>query len=135
MKVDDSRESVVLRTERGMRALPLLRVVIGGLASRQDLLLEQVDDVQLAVESLLAEEPQGEGEIVLQVWCEDSGLSLRLDGLVNVSVKTALQATSPFEPCEDCLLDVRVLLESLVDTFAVVETPEGHFAVQMDKWA
>jgi hypothetical protein len=135
MKVIDSRESVVLRTERGAPALPLLRVVISGLASSQNLLLEQLDDVQLAVETLLAEEPESVGELVLEVWPGGSGLTMCLDGLMNESVKAALVASEPFEPCEDCLLDVRLLLESLVDTFSVVEKSEGCFAVQMDKWA
>jgi hypothetical protein len=133
--VSDSRESVVLRTERGTSALPLLCVVISGLASSQNLLLEQLDDVQLAVETLLAEEPEGVGELVLEVWPGRNGLTLCLDGLVNQSVKAALVASETFQPCEDCLLDVRLLLESLVDTFSVVEKAEGCFAVRMDKWA
>jgi len=135
MNVSDSRESVILRTERGTSALPLLRVVISGLASRQDLLMEQLDDVQLAVETLLAEEPEGEGELVLEVWPGGSGLALRLDGLMNESVKAALVAAEPFKPCGDCLLDVRMLLESLVDSFSVVDNAGGGFAVQMDKRA
>ena len=43
--------------------------------------MEQLDDVQLAVETLLAEEPGTDGEFVLEVWPEDGGLVLLLDGL------------------------------------------------------
>ena len=133
--MSQSKESVVLRTERGASALPLLRVVISSLASRQDLLMEQLDDVQLAVETLLADEPEGEGELVLEVWSGGNGLSLCVDGLHNASVRAALLAAQPFQPCEDCLLDVRLLLDSLVDAFSVIDRDEGRFAVQMDKWA
>jgi hypothetical protein len=135
MKLSEPKESVVLRTERGASALPLLRVVISSLASRQNLLMEQLDDVQLAVETLLAEEPGGEGELILEVWSGGSGLSLCLDGLHNESVRAALLAGQPFQPCEDCLLDVRLLLDSLVDEFTVIDKGQGRFAVQMDKRA
>lgn len=135
MMACDSMESVVLRTQRGSRALPLLRVVTSRLASRQNLLMEQLDDVQLALETLLAEEPEGEGELVLEIWPGERSVTLRLDGLVNASVKAALLAAEPFEPSEDCLLDVRMLLEFLVDSFSVVTTSEGCFGVQMEKRA
>ncbi len=135
MTVSGPRESVILRTARGTSALPLLRVVISGLASQQNLLMEQIDDVQFALETLLAEEPSVEGELILEVWPGGDGLSLCLGGLKNASVQAALVAAEPFQPCEDCLLDVRILLESLVDTFSVAETADGGFAVQMDKWA
>jgi hypothetical protein len=133
--VSDLRESVVLRTARGAADLPLLRVVVGSLASRSNLKVDQLDDVQLAIETLLAEEPEGARELVLEAWSVDDSLSIRIDGLVNSSVKAALLAGSPFEPCEDCLLDVRLMLESLVDTFSVEENSGGSFSIQLDKRA
>jgi len=42
-------------------------------------------------------------------------------------------ATDPFEPCEGCLLDVRVMLESLVDAFSVVESSGDSYGVLMEK--
>jgi hypothetical protein len=133
--VSDSRESVILRTVRGAADLPLLRVVVSSLASRANLNVDELDDVQLAVETLLAEEPEGSCELVLEAWGEDSGLSVRIEGLVNSSVKAALLAGSRFEPCENCLLDVRLMLESLVDGFSIDEDPAGSFSVQLDKRA
>lgn len=133
-KVGSDRESVVLRTERGMAALPLLRVVIGGIASRQNLNVEQLDDAQLAIETLLAEEPDTEGSLVLEVWCESKGLEFCLGGLVNPRVRCALAAESSRQSGE-WLLDVRVLLESLVDHFSVEDGAGGTFAVRMSKWA
>lgn len=129
-----SPDIVVLRTDKGTPSLPLLRVVIGGVASQQDLLVDQLDDVQLAVETLVAEESPDSGELVLEIAAGGSGLSLTLDGLSNQSVKQALVAPGPFRPSEDCPLDVRMLLESLVDVFKVLERAEGRFAIQLEKW-
>lgn len=123
----------MLRTAGGFRALPLLRVFIGGFASRHDLPVDRLDDVQLAVETLVAEEPEGEGDVVLQISAGGDGLTLRLEGLRNQGVKAALRATDPFQPCEGCLLDVRVLLDSLVDGYRVVDATAGLFALEMDK--
>ncbi|MFH0917449.1 MAG: hypothetical protein V1912_13525 [bacterium] len=111
----------------------LLRVFIGGFACRHDLPVDRLDDVQLAVETLLAEEPEGEGDVVLQISAGGDGLTLRLEGLRNQSVKAALLATDPFEPCGGCLLDVRVLLDSLVDGYRVEDAAAGQFALEMDK--
>lgn len=131
----DSRESVVLRTRKGARALSLLRVVISGTASRQNLLMEQLDDIELAVETLLAEEPQTGGDLVLEVWSTGNGLALSLGGLVNSGVKAALLAPGSFTPSERCLLDVRMLIEPLVDRYSVSEGPQGTFSVEMEKRA
>lgn len=131
--MSDPSDIVVLRTAGGSRALPLLRVFISGFAFRHDLPVDRLDDVQLAVETLLVEESEGEGDLVLEISAAGGGLTLRLDGLRNQSVKAALLATDPFQPCEDCLLDVRVLLDSLVDGYRVLDRTAGLFALEMDK--
>lgn len=133
VEVSDSPDIVVLRTARGGRSLPVMRVVIGGVASRHDLPFDQLDDTELAVETLLAEESLEGGELVLTVSGSGGAFMVRLDGLHNQSVKAALLATELFRPCEGCLLDVRMLLDSLVDGYRVQETAAGSFAVEMEK--
>jgi hypothetical protein len=133
--VSDSENTVVLRIARKGPALPVMRVVMGGMASQHDLSLDRLDDLQLAVETLLAEEPEKGAELALQVSTSPSGFCLRLDGLQNQSMKAALLAVEPFKPCEGCLLDVRLFLDSLLDGYRVVETTEGCFAVEMEKQA
>ena len=133
VEVSDSPDIVVLRTARGGRALPVMRVVISGVASRHDLSFNQLDDTQLAVETLLAEESREGRELVLTVSTSGRMFTVRLDGLQNQSVKTALLATETFRPCEGCLLDVRMLLDSLVDGYRVLDTTPGSFAVEMEK--
>jgi len=113
----------------------MLRVLISGFASRHDLPVDRLDDVQLAVETLLAEETDTESEIVLEMAASADGLLVRVGGLRNQSVRSTLLAVTPFEPCADCLLDVRLLLGSLVDSFSVLDTSAGGFAVEMEKRA
>ena len=53
----DSSDIVILRAPRGKGSLPVMRVVIGGVASRHALSVDRLDDLQLAVETLFREEP------------------------------------------------------------------------------
>ena len=133
--VSESRDIVTLRIARGDRALPVMRVLMGGMACRHDLPLDSLDDLVLAVETLLADEPESGGDLGLELSTSGHDLSVRLDGLQNQSVKAALMAADPFQPCEGCLLDVRLFLDSLVGSYRVVETSAGCFAVQMEKQA
>lgn len=130
-----SSDIVVLRVARGGPVLSVMRVVMSGIASRHDVPLERLDDVQLAVETLLAEEPKAGCELALSVSVDSSRLSVRLEGLTNSVLKTALMATHPFQPCAGCLLDVRLLLDSLVDAYRVLEGTSGQFGVEMEKRA
>jgi hypothetical protein len=137
LEVSDTADIIVLRVPRGARALPVMCVVMSGVASRHDVPLDRLDDLQLAVETLLAEEPVVGDELVLELSADEGGFRVRLDGLVNQSVKAALVETDrPFQPCEGCLLDVRVIMDSLVDRFEIAETTgEGSFGVLMEKRA
>lgn len=126
--MSDLQDIVVLRTPRGARALPVMRVVMSGVASRLAIPLDRLDDLQLAVETLLVEEPAEGCELVLEIVAGQEGLRVRLDGLVNQRVRAALVAADPFEPCLGCLLDVRLILDPLIDRFEVVDA-EASFGV------
>lgn len=133
--LDKSHDIVTLRMERGTSALPVMRVLIGGMASRNDLPLDRLDDLILAVESLLAEEPETGPELFLEVWRAGGDLRVCVGGLGNQSVKAALLAAGPFQPCEECLLDMRLLISSLVESYRVIDTDPAWFAVEMEKRA
>jgi len=132
-EVSTPPDNVTLRIARGGLTLPVMRVVVGGVASRHNLPLERLDDIQLAIETLLAEEPGEGSDLTLGVSMGQGRLSVRLDGLTNHSLKAALLASDPFQPCPGCLLDVRLLLDSLVDEYHLVEAEGGRFAVEMEK--
>lgn len=126
---------VVVRTPRGGHALPVMRVVMGGVACGHDLPLERLDDLELAIETLLAEEAAEGDELVLTVSCDTTALRVRLDGLTNQALRTVLVALEPFRPSSLCRLDVRLFLDALVDSYQVVGEAAGAFAVEMEKRA
>jgi hypothetical protein len=112
-----------------------MRVIMGGVASHHELPLDRLDDVQLAVETILAEEPGTGGRFVLVLSVATDGLNVRLEGLENQRLKAALLSTDPFRPSEACRLDVRLFLDALVDDYRVLESSGGSFAVEMEKRA
>jgi hypothetical protein len=133
--VTDNPDIVVLHTPRGSRALPVMRVIMGGVASRHDLPFERLDDIQLAVETLMAEESDEGEELVLTLSGGPRGFCVRLEGLHNQSLRAVLLATGPMQPCEGCQLDVRLFLDALVDSYQVVADAGDSFAVELEKWA
>ncbi len=133
--MSDSHDIVVLSIPRGVHVLPVMRVLIGGVASHYGLALDSLDDLQLAVETLLAEEPRSGCDLRLELRGRTDRLSVCLHGLSNQSVKAALVAAGPFQPCAGCLLDVRLLLSSLVGEYQVREGTAESYSVEMEKRA
>ena len=108
-----------------------MRVVVGWIGSCRKLSLEQMDDLYLALETLLAEESDKGEEYVLEVAAVSKDLQVLVDGLENEELKETLCATSSFEPCDRCPLDVAMLLRALVERFEVVEHDDGVFGVRL----
>jgi hypothetical protein len=133
--VSKPSQSVSLRTKKDKRSLPLLRVVISGVASRQALLMDQLDDLQLAVEILLVEEGEGNGDMLLEVSPLGGGLSVAIAGLGNQRLKKSLLGERTESESQEFVFDARMLLEALVDAFRVDETTDGAYTVQLEKRA
>ena len=92
-------------------------LVLGGVAARHDLTLEVIDDLQLALETLLEhEEGETELSIVLRIEAETVGISI-----------------GPFEPAAVAELDeeageelgLRRLLDAVVDDVSVDQRADG----------
>jgi len=129
-------DTVVLRVPSSRASIPLLRLVIGGVAARMNVGVDQLDDLQLAVETLVVEERSYAGDLVLEIAVKDRGMFLRLDGLRNRDVRDLLLEDARTRPVSaHPVINVRMLLNSLVDAFAVADQHDGGFAVQMEKWA
>lgn len=131
--VSGASDIVVLRIPKGPGALPVVRVVISGAASRYGISVDRLDDLQLAAETLLADEAEEPEELTLTLSRAGDVTTVRLEGLRNESIKSALVNTGPFESCEGCPLDVRMLLGSLVDCYQVLEAAAGSFGIEMRK--
>lgn len=85
------------------------RLVLGGIASRFELPIDRVDDLLLAAESLLLQEPAGD-TIRVEAEATASGLSIRV---------------GPFAP--ELLSDpaLRRVLDRLVDEIVAHDDPDG----------
>lgn len=130
----DRPDTVTLRAPRGAASLPVIRVVIGGVASRHALSVERLDDVELAVETLLGDE-SGEGsDLVLTISASEDLFSVTLDGLRSPALRRTLSSPDSRGGAERRGLDARLLLDSLVDSYRIVDGGTADsFAVEMDK--
>jgi hypothetical protein len=132
-EVADTGDRVVLTAPRGNLALSAMRVVTGWMASCHDLPLDQLDDVQLAIETVLAEEPDTGCDLSLSVSAEAGVLHAVLEGLESPGLKAALLSSEGFEPSPGCLLDVRLFLDALLDHYHVLGPERRPFGVHMQK--
>ena len=74
--------SLTIPAER--RYLGVVNLVVGGLGSRLDLSFERVDDLQLAVDSVLAQgDPSLAGTLTVEVDVEEARLVVRVGPLVD----------------------------------------------------
>src|SRR5258708_36738521 len=87
-------DRIELTTPVGRAFDPVIRMVMGGIADRLDLGFEDLDDLQLAVERLLAEgDPQD--PVTLSFEILERGVRTRVGPLRDVSPAAALQASDP----------------------------------------
>jgi hypothetical protein len=103
-------------------------MVLGGIADRLDLGFDQLDDLQLAVERLLAEgDPQD--PVSLSFELTDGGVRTRVGPLRDIALAEALQSPEP--PPGD--LTLPRILDTVVDSYGVEEVEDGHLIVRLEK--
>ena len=107
--------TVTIPRERPFGAVAGL--VLGGVAARHSLTLDVLDDLQLALETLLErEEHEGEVSVVLRV----------ADGSIHTSVGPFARASlAELEDETDAGLGLRRLLTTVVDTVELAERDGG----------
>jgi hypothetical protein len=113
-------------TERGWE--PVFRLVLGGVADRLDLGFEDLDDIQLAVERLLAE-AGSQDSVKLAFVILPEGLRTHIGPLRERAIADALQGPEP-RPGE---LTLRRILETVVDSFGVEVGGDGEITVILNK--
>ena len=107
---------------------PVIRLIIGGIAERVDFGFEDIDDLQLAVERLLAEAGP-EGTVRLAFEAAREGIRAHIGPLREVAIAEALQGPPP-PPGE---LTLRRVLQTVVDSFGVDEAADGRIVVRLEK--
>jgi hypothetical protein len=121
-------DEIELVVPPGRAWLPVARLVLGGIADRLDLGFEELDDLQLAVERLLVE--AGEREPVhIGIQVLDRGVRVAVGPLREAKVAKALQG--PESPPGE--LDLRRILDTVVDSFAVEDEADGAVRVLLQK--
>ena len=121
-------DRIELTTPIGRDWEPVIRMVLGGIADRLDLGFDELDDLQLAVERLLAE-GDPEDPVTLSFELLDKGVRTRVGPLRDTALATALQGPAP-APGE---LTLPRILSTVVDSYGVEEVADGHLIVRLEK--
>ena len=106
----------------------VVRLIVGGIAERVDFAFEKIDDLQLAVERLLAEAGTA-GTVCLSFEVGEDRIRTRIGPLSQEKVAEALQ-DGEFVPGQ---LTLRRILETVVDSFGVDKGDSGGIVVRLDK--
>jgi anti-sigma regulatory factor (Ser/Thr protein kinase) len=106
----------------------VVRLIVGGIAERVDFAFEEIDDLQLAVERLLAEAGSS-GTVCLSFEVGDNRIRARVGPLSEVKVAEALKDGDGV-PGQ---LTLRRILETVVDSFGVDRAEDGGIVVRLEK--
>jgi hypothetical protein len=106
----------------------VVRLIIGGIAERVDFAFEEIDDLQLAVERLLAE-TSAVDTVQLRFEVGERTVRTRVGPLSERKVSEALE-NGERPPGE---LTLRRVLQTVVDSFAVDEGDDGRVTVLLEK--
>jgi hypothetical protein len=131
MTVPTETVSLTIPHNGGFSAL--FHMILGGIALRRKLSLEALDDLQLAVENILAEDKSHIGDISMSVGIAEDDLQISLAPLTDPDLReTLVHGAVPAEAAGRCM-DVCLLLRSLVDGFGVRELEADSYAVDLRK--
>jgi anti-sigma regulatory factor (Ser/Thr protein kinase) len=106
----------------------VVRLIIGGIAERVDFAFEEIDDLQLAVERLLAEAGQV-GSVNMSFEIVRDGIRTWVGPLSERAIADALR-DGEMRPGA---LTLRRILQTVVDSFGVEEVEDGRVVVRLVK--
>jgi hypothetical protein len=121
-------DRIELVTPVGRAWDPVIRLVLGGIGDRLDLGFDELDDLQLAVERLLAE-ARFEDRVTLSFEILDRSVRVRIGPILTGAIADALQGP-PARPGE---LTLGRILQTVVDSYGVEKVEDGHMVVRLEK--
>jgi len=124
----DGAERIDLEAPLAGAFQAVIRLIIGGIAERVDFAFEEIDDLQLAVERLLAEQGQS-GNVSLSFEVGEDRIRTRVGPLSESAIADALHDAN-LPPGE---LTLRRILQTVVDSFGVEEAEDGCIVVRLEK--
>lgn len=113
-------DEITLTLPRDRRFAGVAHLVVGGVASRLDLTLEGLDDLELALDGLL-ERASGTDELTISIAPVDGGIRARVGPFRDSTVRDEL-ADGSHEA-----LDLRRILDAVVDSFALETRDDGDW--------
>jgi anti-sigma regulatory factor (Ser/Thr protein kinase) len=125
---DLSPERIELETPLAGSFQPVIRLIIGGIAERMDFGFEEIDDLQLAVERLLAEAGP-EGTVRLSFEFGEGNIRARVGPLRERAIAEAL-TDGDAPPGE---LTLKRILQTVVDSFGVEDVAGDEIVVRLEK--
>lgn len=106
---------------------PVIRLMVGGIAERADFGFEAMDDLQLAIERLLAE-TGSEGRVTIAFDLVPGRIRARVGPLMEAGLARALQV--PGDPAPLALSNI---LATVVDSFGVEDATGEEIVVRLEK--
>jgi hypothetical protein len=113
-------DRIRLTVPRGRPYRGVAHLVLGGLALRQNLTLEALEDLQLALDEVLGRE-RGEGAVTLELTLVDGTLEAWIGPFDGSVLRADLQPSGEHE------LGLRRVLDSTVDGVEVETRPDGDW--------
>jgi anti-sigma regulatory factor (Ser/Thr protein kinase) len=107
---------------------PVIRLIIGGIAERVDFAFEEIDDLQLAVERLLAEAGRRD-TVHLRFEVREEAIRARVGPLDERAITDALRDGDQ-RPGQ---LTLERILTTVVDSFGVEDANDGGVMVRLEK--
>jgi hypothetical protein len=108
---------------------PVVRLIVGGIAERADFGFEEMDDLQLGIERLLAE-AGADGRVRLSFQLGPAGIRTRIGPLRERGLADALQRDDA-----PGTLTLKRVLDTVVDSYGVEESADGQITVRLEKLA
>ena len=115
LETEPANDAVVLTLPNEPRFLSLVRLVLSGLASQRDLRYEQSDDLQLAVETALADKSISSAEITLRIEPLEDRVAVSIHPVGNGSERADR------------------ILSTLVDSVATVALEDGEQWLRLEQ--
>jgi hypothetical protein len=106
----------------------VIRLIVGGIAEQASFGFEAMDDLQLAIERLLAE-TGGAGQVRISFEVSDQSIRTRVGPLREQRLAEVLQAPDG----DTGTLSLRRILSTVVDSFGVEQADDGQVVIRMEK--
>jgi hypothetical protein len=126
--VDILVENVELQTPIGRDWGAVVRLVLGGIGDRLDLGIDELDDIQLAVERLLAE-AGAQRSVRLAFELLDGRVRAHVGPLAEGPITEALQGPEP----SPGVLNLRRILDTVLDSYGVDDVEDEGLYVRLEK--